>query len=310
MADTMTSQNIDLSFWDTLSLGQVIEHTNMDIGAATIIRTAAFWGVATYSGVGGYRWFGETSCLHLHGWTLSQSRRPQSEIYSAVRTTVHSVTGCSWVSRIWEVLLRILYGHWISHLRSTASGSVEIKTWASNRPTEMWLANLVRHLWNLSVAFGKNTRVFQHCVCAQVLFHEGVWRWIGRIWLLCRVYVFVRSVFGHFCFFLFHLVSALDGNEWSHSRSGRFAPAERTVRSQIDKVVSGPQNQSEHCEYETNLLSLSGIESRFLGRLAHSVVSYPRLRLSNFHTFSYVAPVFGKSGQPCYIVSSFCQLIE
>jgi hypothetical protein len=55
------------------------------------------------------------------------------------------------------------------------------------------------------------------------------------------------------------LISALDGGEWLASPHCRFAPEERAPGT-----VGGPQRRSGCCEEEKNLLSLPGIELRFL----------------------------------------------
>jgi hypothetical protein len=49
------------------------------------------------------------------------------------------------------------------------------------------------------------------------------------------------------------LASALDEDEWSTTRPGRFTPGEKSPRD-------GPQYRSGRCGAEENLLSLPGIE--------------------------------------------------
>jgi hypothetical protein len=58
------------------------------------------------------------------------------------------------------------------------------------------------------------------------------------------------------------LNSALDGDEWSASRTGRFNPRGERTRYPLDKRLSGSRSRSERCGEEENLLSLAGIEPR------------------------------------------------
>jgi hypothetical protein len=55
------------------------------------------------------------------------------------------------------------------------------------------------------------------------------------------------------------LTSALDGGEWSASRSGRFTPGGRASSTHCIGGWLGPQKQSGHCENEKNILPSPGI---------------------------------------------------
>jgi hypothetical protein len=57
------------------------------------------------------------------------------------------------------------------------------------------------------------------------------------------------------------LTSALDGGEWSSSRSGRFTSGERAPGTHsIEGWLGGLQNWSRHCREGKYILLLPGIE--------------------------------------------------
>jgi hypothetical protein len=60
------------------------------------------------------------------------------------------------------------------------------------------------------------------------------------------------------------LTSGLDGGERSASRPGRVTapPRGKEHRYKFDKMLNGPQSQSERCGEEKTLLPLPGIECR------------------------------------------------
>lgn len=82
------------------------------------------------------------------------------------------------------------------------------------------------------------------------------------------------------------LMSVLDGGEWSLSLPGRFIPGHSLTRRLV-----GPQSQYGRFEEEKHRLPLSGIEPRFLGCLAHSLVTRPTelSRISNVQCRRYIA---------------------
>jgi hypothetical protein len=64
------------------------------------------------------------------------------------------------------------------------------------------------------------------------------------------------------------LTSALDGGEWSASRLCRFNPEGNSPWYSLYRSLGAPQRRCGLYGEVTNLLSLSGIELRFLGRPA------------------------------------------
>jgi len=82
------------------------------------------------------------------------------------------------------------------------------------------------------------------------------------------------------------LISVLDGGELSVSCSGRLTPGHSLKRRLV-----GPQNQYGRFEEEKHRLPLPGIEPRFVGCLAHSLVTRPiqLSRISNVQCRRYIA---------------------
>jgi hypothetical protein len=61
------------------------------------------------------------------------------------------------------------------------------------------------------------------------------------------------------------LTLALDGGEWSASRSGHALPWGKDPRYPLYRRLGGPQSQSGHRDYRKNPLPLPGIEPRSPG---------------------------------------------
>jgi hypothetical protein len=73
----------------------------------------------------------------------------------------------------------------------------------------------------------------------------------------------------------------LDGGERTVSRPGRFTFVEKATS--IESMGAGwDPRRSGRCDGQKSLLSLTVIEPRFLGRLAHSLVAIPT-ELSRYH---------------------------
>jgi hypothetical protein len=71
------------------------------------------------------------------------------------------------------------------------------------------------------------------------------------------------------------LTPTLDGGKWSASRPGHFTPVESAPPIPFNRRLGGPQKRSGRYGEENNPLPLPGIEPRFLGRPAHSLVTIP-----------------------------------
>jgi hypothetical protein len=81
------------------------------------------------------------------------------------------------------------------------------------------------------------------------------------------------------------LTSSLDGGEWCTSRSFRFTPKGKGPLYPLGAGLGGPQSLSGNCvEQKEILYPLPGIEPRFLGSSAHSLIP-TRTELSEQQTF-------------------------
>lgn len=82
------------------------------------------------------------------------------------------------------------------------------------------------------------------------------------------------------------LISVLDGSELSLSRRGRFTPGHLLKTRLIE-----PQSRYGQFEEEKHRLPLPGIEPRFVGCLAHSLVTRPTQLscISNVQCRRYIA---------------------
>jgi hypothetical protein len=97
------------------------------------------------------------------------------------------------------------------------------------------------------------------------------------------------------------LISAIDGRDWSASRSGRYI-----ILYTLDNRLNGHNNRSRYSGEETNILPLPGIESRYLGLQTRSLVSC-NCRRDAVQCFGHDAVICCKlerQGQDCELFKS------